>query len=476
MPLYAPPVLARFGRAAIRLFGYDATDTKTKRKPPDGILSSEDAELTPDRRRKLVSAGRDIGRNFTLAGWMVRKHLDYVSTFNFQSKTGDKNLDRLVESLMKEWSKAENCDVAGRHTLPRMIRMIEQARTIDGDIGLVRLADGRLQAIEGDRIRMPNGGVPGNHKASDFCHGVHCDEAGRALEYAVCKRGKTSDFSPNNGTFTFERTIPAANMWLHAYFTRFDQVRGIAPLAPAINTLRDIYEGCDYALAKMKIAQLFGLAVMRQSEEELAPTEDDGTTGRKKIDFGSGPVVLDMNVGEDAKFLESHSPSLEFQQFCGTTIGIALKGLDIPYSFYAENFTNFSGQRQAWIQYDLSARSKRQDNIDLLDAITRWRLALWIIEGKLPATLDLSVPFWRWVSVGVPWIDPLKEVQADVEALAAFLTSRTRILKENGEDFEEILEERKKEDELLAAAGYPTTVSASANKPQNVEVTPANAA
>lgn len=474
-------MLSRFGRAAIRLFGYDATETKTKRKPPDGILSSEDAELTPDRRRKLISAGRDIGRNFTLAGWMVRKHLDYVSTFNFQSKSGDKALDKQIETLMKEWSKAENCDVAGRHPLPRMVRMLEQARTIDGDVGLLRLADGRLQAIEGDRIRVPDGGIPSNgtgpsFKAGDYCHGVRCDEAGRAIEYAICKRGKTSDFSPNNGTFRFERSLSATNMWLHAYFTRFDQVRGIAPLAPAINSLRDIYEGCDYALAKMKIAQLFGLAVMRKSEDDMGTTSDDGDTGRKKINFGNGPAVFDLDVGEDAKFLESHSPSLEFQQFCGTTIGIALKGLDIPYSFYAENFTNFSGQRQAWIQYDLSARSKRQDNIDLLDAITRWRMALWMIDGKLPRTLDLSVPFWRWVSVGVPWIDPLKEVQADVEALGAFLTSRTRILKENGEDFEEILEERIKEDALLTAAGYPTTVSSSPNKPQNIEVTPANAA
>lgn len=473
--------VSRTFRAASRLFGYDATEAKNKRKAPDGILKSEDNELTPDQRRKLVSSARDLQRNFTIAGWMVRKHLDYVSTFNFQSKTGDKDLDKTIEGLMREWSKAANCDVAGRHSLARFIRLAESARTIDGDLGILRVADGRLQAIEGDRIRTPTAGssLPNNLKAADFCHGVRLDNAGRAIEYAICRRGRGGDFSPQDSTFIFERTESADNLWLHGYFTRFDQVRGIAPMAAAINTLRDCYEGCDYALAKMKVSQLFALAVFRDTDESLGnPTATDEDGSGYKVDFGKGPVFLDLKGNDKAEFLDSKSPSVEFQQFAATTIGMALKGLDLPYSFYAENFTNFSGARQALIQYDLSARSKRQSNIDLLDAITRWRIALWILEGKLPGTLDLSVPFWRWISVGVPWIDPAKEVQGNVDALAAFLTSRTRILKEQGDDFDEILDERIAEDGKLSAAGYSIEVAPSA-KAQQVELpeaTPANAA
>ena len=53
----------------------------------------------------------------------------------------------------------------------------------------------------------------------------------------------------------------------HGFFDRFDQLRGISPLAPAVNTLRDCYEGYDYALAKMKVAQLFALAFYRQQAD-----------------------------------------------------------------------------------------------------------------------------------------------------------------------------------------------------------------
>jgi hypothetical protein len=48
-------------------------------------------------------------------------------------------------------------------------------------------------------------------------------------------------------------------------FDRFDQLRGISPLAAAINTLRGTYEGFDYALAKAKVAQMFALAFYREA-------------------------------------------------------------------------------------------------------------------------------------------------------------------------------------------------------------------
>jgi hypothetical protein len=63
------------------LFGYDAVESKNRRQAPTGRLRSEDKELLPHQRRKLTSAARDIHRNFTIAAWAIRKHLDYVSTF-----------------------------------------------------------------------------------------------------------------------------------------------------------------------------------------------------------------------------------------------------------------------------------------------------------------------------------------------------------------------------------------------------------
>src|SRR5689334_16827370 len=70
-----------------RALSYDGAESSKSRKAPSGIQQSEDRELPAEKRRKLLSASRDIQRNFALAAWMIRRHLDYVTTFSFQAKT-----------------------------------------------------------------------------------------------------------------------------------------------------------------------------------------------------------------------------------------------------------------------------------------------------------------------------------------------------------------------------------------------------
>lgn len=404
-------------------FNYDATEPKNRRKAPTSALLSGDAELPSDKRRKLVSGARDIARNFAIAGWMIRRHLDYVSTFSFQSKCGNDALDTQIESLIAEYSKPENFDVAGRHSLSRFARLAECRRVIDGDCGAMKIEDGRVQAIEGDRIANPTGNTK-------LTLGVDLDAAGKALNYAICKRV--------NNDVVFERMVPASNLYLHASFDRFDQVRGITPLSAALNSLRDAYEGFDYALAKMKVSQLFGLTFYREGSEPLGEVaaQDDGDDSTEdtgyQIDFGKGPFQVDLDPGDRAEFLESKSPSTEFQSFSQTIISVALKSLDIPYSFYAEDFTNYSGARQAFLQYETSADIKRSEVKALLDWITAWRLSLYVLDGLLPA----NTPFtWEWVPRGLPWIDPLKEIQAEREAVDGGFDNPEDICQRHGKNF-----------------------------------------
>lgn len=418
-------------------FGYDATVSGKRRVAPSGVLKSEDNELLESSRRSLTSASRDIVRNFAIAAWAVRKHLDFVSSFNFRSKTGDKALDRRIEELMAWWARPANFDIAGRHPLARFIRIAEARRTLDGDVFLMKLASGHVQAIEGDRIR--NGFMP-NANAGDtskLIHGVKVNQAGRALAYALHNR--------NFNSFVFDRMISASRVIQHGYFERFDQVRGISPIASAINTLRDTYEGIDYALAKAKVSQLFALALYR-----------DGSQGMSGVDFTAGPQLLDMSPEDKAEFLESRTPSGEFQAFMQVTIGIALKALDIPYSFYDEAHTNFFGSRAAQILYVKSAKSKRDDNRELLRRLTVWRYGLWIIDGtlELPRGMSMDDLKFEWISDGLPWWDQAKEIGGDVAAIEATLKTRSEIRKERfGDDWHDVVDELAEEEKYLAAKG-----------------------
>lgn len=470
----ATQVPANFGQ-------YDATISKNKRKAPDGILRSEDSELTPVQRRKLLSAARDMPRNFALAAWMIRKHLDYVSSFSFRSTSGSDKIDNKVEAFVKKWSKAANCDVAGRHPLRRIIRLAEARRTVDGDVFLMRMADGRLQAIEGDRVRTPEGGMPDFLKSATMLHGVLLAAAGRAKSYCVCRRMRGSDQLGGNSSMVFERLVPAQNIIHHGYFDRFDQVRGISPLAPALNTLRDTYEGFDLALAKLKVSQMFGLVFYREAADSLGniselPADDDeeeeeeadSENPRYKVDFGAGPQALDLDAGDKAEFLESKNPSSEFQSFTRTMISVAMKALDIPFTFYDETASNYNGSRQASNQYEHSAEEKRADNKDLLDDVTRWRLEMAIDNGEpgLDGVRKEDLIFDH-IPRGNPWLDPLKEVQADIAAVGSCLTSRQRSLKSMGVDFYDVARELAAEKKFLEGLGLPSSVG-----PANAIVVP----
>ena len=414
----------------------------------------------PPRRAALVATSRDVQRNFEIAAWAIRKHLDYVSTFHFRPRNKDKALNARIGELMVWWSKARNCDQAGRHPLRRIVRLSEARRTVNGDVFVLKLRKGTVQAIEGDRIRTPWQNPIMIAPGRKIIHGVICDDDGKAEGYYLNKRDLFGIW------FIPDRILDARNVIQYGYYDRFDQTRGISPLAASVNRLRDIYEGFDYALAKAKLCQLFGLQVTRVESDpyprvnaaedtsgspsgELAdplnPAQpgEPGARNRYPVDFGKGPFMLDMDPGDKAEVLESRQPSGEFQSFTQAMIQCAIKALDIPLCFYDESHTAWSGQRQAWLQYDQSARTKRADCRDLLDELTLWKLRQWVASGllELPAGMTVLDLAWEWVAAGVPWIDPLREVQADGLAVDRGFRSTVQICRENGNDAYQIAEE-----------------------------------
>lgn len=407
--------------------GYDAVRDTPRRKPARQRLRSEDHTLMPADRNRLTATTRDVQRNFAIAAWAIRKHLDYVASHTFQAATPDKGFNKALEQWLKEWSKRENCDVARRHRLDRMMRLAEARRCVDGDVLLYRLATGRLQAIEGDRIRLARHGVPRGIDSADWAHGVRTNAAGEARAFMVCNRTK------HGAGFEFRTILPARHVYQHAFFDRFDQVRGISPIAAALNTFRDAYEGIDYALARAKVSQLFALAITSKAVDEGEGDEDE-ESGGYDVKFDQGPIKLELDPDDDAKFLESQQPSNQFREFMQICIAVALKSLDIPFSFFDESFTNFFGSRGGLMQYIKSCKAKRRDVQEMLDWVTGWRLGLAIEDRELalPRGWDRADLRWQWVPDGVPWWDPAKEARGHGMAVAAGFDTFEHVVRETG--------------------------------------------
>lgn len=433
--------------AVSQVGGYDAVNPRGKRRSIAPRVVSEDRILQRRRRQKLLATSHDIQRNFAIASWMVRKHLDYVATFDFHVNSDDRTLNNEIELMMAEACEAERLDIGGRFDADQLFRLMELRAVCDGDTGLALLASGQAQGIESDLIRTRDTDQrrTGGRDRTKWVDGVRINKrGGRPLAYAVHSRGH------GGAGYRFQAYVSAANMVHHGFFSRFagDQTRGVSPLAAALNPLRDVYESFDFALAKLKVSQLFALSIYRTGDQ--TPTVDHyldsdgdgvddsaGTTEaapQQEIDFGSGPILMDMEPDERAEVLESKTPSSEMQAFSRVIIDVAIKSLDIPYSFYDESHTNFFGSRAAWLHYDRSCTDKRKRQVQSRKKFARWKLRQLVLNGtlRLPRSIDLvSLPY-EYVPRGMPWWDPAKEISGDLAAVGGALDNPERITRARG--------------------------------------------
>ncbi|AMV16589.1 phage head-tail joining protein [Planctomyces sp. SH-PL14] len=200
-------------------FGYDAADSagNGKRRAPSTDLRHEDGVLKGTKRKRIQGGARDAARNFSLAAWMVRAHVNYVTRHRFQARTGNDEFDEQLEKLVAKYSLPEHFDISGRFCLAEFVAMTERAAFLDGDFLWVKLASGHIQGIESDLIR--------DQEANDtvqVVNGVAVDpkKGGRPIAYAVFCRPK-----PSQSQTEFVRWVRAENVWLHGYIERVDQTR-----------------------------------------------------------------------------------------------------------------------------------------------------------------------------------------------------------------------------------------------------------
>ena len=447
--------------SALRMFGYDATEDRGRRTAPKRTTRHEDRIATRSKRDMLSATTRDLARNFSIVAWAIRKHLDYVATFTFQSKTGDTGYDRHLEQFVDRISAPGRFDIARRHDFRRAVRIAEACRIKDGDVFWLKLAPtgrnrGKIQAIEGDRVRSPGGGAD----PEDWYNGVRVNAAGAATAYAICDRGRGSDFQ-------LKRVVSSRNMLHHACFDRYDQVRGISPIAAGLNWFRDTYEAYEYALAKAKIGQLFGLAFMREGMEgpfgssQVTATQDADGDGVNDADFElslpQGMFSLDLLPGEQAQVIESKTPSGETVNFLKLMCEVSLKSLDLPFSFYDESHTNFYGSRGGVLQYKKSCQAKIADLQQLQNNWLRWRLGLAVADGELelPSGAEFDFLKWSFVPSGVPWWDASKEARGAAMSIAMGVSNPQMECELVGTRFQENIDRTAEAMAYAASKGVP---------------------
>lgn len=424
-----PSLLTRARRAlltgidAARIaFSYQAVESSPTRRPLTSSSRSEDGELPAWKRQILISEAREQLRNFSIAGFALRKHLQFVSYYRFFADTPNREFNRALERRVADWKRRENCDAAGRSDFDELITIIESHRATDGDVGILRLSNGRVQIVEADRIKNP--ADFGESMSSDWVQGVHVNRIGAPLEFQVWSRQP-------NGLMAPERRVSARWFDLLAYRTRRDQIRGVSLFAPAVRALSYLSDSLDFALSKQKLEQMLGLVTTLDDGGNLAgvkQTDPNEIDRQLKEAFGHDLLHIALKAGEDARFMESNNPSANFQAFVELVIRLIFSAFDLPYSFFDGSKTNFYGSKGEFEQYLDTVEKKQQPTRAMLDSwLFDWLLPNWLTDPSDPL-YDAWPSGWRlsdlrgsvgWRGSGLPlWrlFEYVKETQSAINA------------------------------------------------------------
>ncbi len=447
--------------------------------------TSADSEIWSSLRI-LRDRSRSLCRDNDYAIGAVRIILSNVlgeSGIKMQSKVkllrGDRlndPLNKTIEELWKQWQNPKYCDVGGRLAWPQLERLALKSVIESGEV-LIRkvpykFADSpvpfALQVIESDRLaddyslslKPANGNV--------VKMGVELDQWERPVAYWVYPYhpGDQLLYSQDRNRSQPIR-VPAAEI-IHLYVCdRPSQTRGVPWFAAAINRLRHMggYEEAEIIKARAHACAM-GF-IQTPDPGSFGDAQADGS--KKQLGFEAGTIHT-LEPGEVFQGFAPTSPNQGLDPFLRFMLRGVSAGIGVPSDALSMDYsqTTYGGQRAAML-----------DARDYWGVVQQW---LWmsfhqiVFEAWLDAAVvsgALSLPGYEanerqynhpaWMPRGWSWIDPSKDVAASVTAITNGLSTLGRELAAQGLDFEELVQDRQREVDLLKKAKisveiYPETM------------------
>lgn len=250
--------------------------------------------------------------------------------------------------------------------------------------------------------------------------GIEVNEYGRPLNYFLEKATVDITSTPE------VEKVPAERVFFLADKTRPSEVREITPLVRALDEIRDLEEFFNAVSFKQKINAAVAVFITTQKDavasigrSVMQQQQAKDNKSNQRIDAGS---IKYLDPGQDVKTLVPAGQSSELADFnlsinrrigAGHNLSYEMMTRDVSMVNYSsarqnllEDWKVFEGEQQFIIEHFL--------NFVLEDVVTAAYLA-----GRLShAPKDFMANRQKYlkhefIGQGLPWIDPLKEAQAN---------------------------------------------------------------
>lgn len=270
--------------------------------------------------------------------------------------------------------------------------------------------------------------------------GIEFDGQGRRIAFHVLP---TRPGDPLQGPSFDPIRIAAADMVQMFKPLAAGQLRGMTWLAPVLLRLHELDQFEDAALVKAKVAALFTAFI----------TDPDGTVGGMPGTASNGVLEVGMEPGSmvplppgaDVRF-SAPTESQSYGPFVKNHLRAVAAGLGLPYELVSGDL---EGVTYSSIRAGLVEFRRKVEQIQHSVVVHQFCRPVWdrfvrlaVLAGHLP-TRDFDrdpAAFLAcdWLPPKFDYVDPKKDVEAELLAMGGGLKSRTQAIAERGFDAEQV--------------------------------------
>lgn len=469
---------------------------ETTRLTADWLTHPETADaLVLRHQRVLVARSREQAHNNDYARSfirMVRQNVVGPAGIILQAQAllpdgcMDAPANEAIEAAFSEWSKRENCDVAGEKSLRAIQAQAVGTCVTDGEF-MIRMVWGpdagkfgfALQVLDPQRVDVQhNDDAPVGRPRGNFIRaGIERNAYGRAVAYyfSVERDWQTYNYSSGHGDYL---RVPADEI-IHGFLPELvGQKRGLPWMATGLYRLKNLAGFEEAALVNARIgASKMGLFRWRDG---MGPRLEEDEQADFQLDVEPGTFHV-LPEGAELQEWAPQFPNNEYGPFSKTALRGIAAGFGVLYNNLANDLenVNFSSIRQGTLDEREHWRELQSWLIESLmqPIYDAWlRVALLrghiVINGR-PATADNLARYARvlWQPRRWAWIDPRADIEAAISAKNQFLMSPGQIIRDQGRDPSDVWREIASDIGEMRAAGIPDEFIKSAILGNNLQAT-----
>ena len=450
---------------------------KTKTDPGSGDAILERAG------ESLRLQARHLDENHDLAGGVLDCLVNNVVGRGIavepQVKLKDGHLakpvnDQLME-LWEEWIRFP--EVTWEHHWNQMLRLLARHWFRDGEV-LIKHIEGTsrnidhgtlvpysLEMIEADFLPFDF-----NDQKKRIIHGVEKNQWRRPKAYYLYKDHPGDAYTLITRQDT--KRLPAEKVIHLKICKRISQTRGVSVFANVLTRLEDIK---DYEVSERLAAKVAAsiCAYIRKSID--GPTSglamDDN--GNRLMKMQPGMIFDNLLPGEEVGMIDSNRPNSMLEQFRNSQLRAVAAGTSTSFSSISKDYRGtYSSQRQELVEQSVHYGVLREYFIErCVRPIWERFVEMAILSGQLevPKT-EINPRSLKKASFQgpiMPWIDPQKEANAEEKMVQSGFKSRAQVIRERGNNPQDIFEQIKQEREQETEAGISFTTSQPPKTPKD---------